>query len=437
MATPTASPPQAPGRRLVRQLGHDTAYVLLGLPLGIVAFVLAVAGLSIGAGLLITVAGVPVLVGTLYVARGFAVLERARIVPVLHRPPVAVGYRTAPPGAGRWRRLVTPLGDGQAWLDLLHAIVRLPVSVAAFAVALSWWLVAAGGLSYWFWQRWLPVDPDSTDLPELLGLSDTPTVRIWFYSLLGVACVATLPWVVRMTALAEAVLARGLLTAVAQLRQQVSGLAAQAQTAQAQRAAAASAEAIALRRLERDIHDGPQQRLVRLAVDLGRAEHQMDADPTAARQTVAEAMAQAREAIDELRTLSRGIAPPILADRGLAAAVASLAARATVPVTLDIPELGRLDTLAEQTAYFVIAEALTNVAKHSGASRCDVTVQAADGRLVLAVSDNGRGGAHTAKGHGLAGLANRVQSAGGVLSVTSPVGGPTTIHAELPCPATA
>ncbi len=204
-------------------------------------------------------------------------------------------------------------------------------------------------------------------------------------------------------------------------------------TARAQTAAAVSAEATALRRLERDIHDGPQQRLVRLAVDLGRAKQQLDADPDAARRTVDEAIAQTREALDELRTLSRGIAPPILTDRGLAAAAAALAARATVPVSLDIPELPRLPAVTEQTSYFTIAEALINIAKHSAASQALVSVHRYGDRLSVTVTDNGQGGAHVAKGHGLAGLSDRLHAAGGELWVSSPPGGPTSIRAELPC----
>ena len=146
-------------------------------------------------------------------------------------------------------------------------------------------------------------------------------------------------------------------------------------TAQAQKAAAVSAEATALRRLERDIHDGPQQRLVRLAMDLGRAEQQFATDPEAARATVAEALAQTRETLDELRALSRGIAPPILVDRGLQAALTALAGRCTVPVDLDAPPIARLDPAVETTAYFVVAEALTNVAKHSHAGEVQVSVQ--------------------------------------------------------------
>ena len=211
------------------------------------------------------------------------------------------------------------------------------------------------------------------------------------------------------------------------MRHQITGL-------QEQKQAAASAEATALRRLERDIHDGPQQRLVRLAMDLGRARQQLDTDPEAARATIEEALGQTRETLDELRALSRGIAPPILTDRGLSSALAALAARSPVPVDLAIdPDLGRLDPGVETTTYFVVAEALTNVAKHSHATQCTVTVARASGLIGIVVADDGVGGASIAKGHGLAGLADRVRAAGGTLSVTSPTGGPTEIRAELPC----
>ena len=432
-SAPTVKGHDSPARRTLRQLGVDTAYVLVGLPLGIIAFVIMIFGLSTAAGLLITLLGIPVLVATLFAARGLAEVERVRVAPVLRRPRVPVRYKTPAPGAGTWRRLLTPLTDGQAWLDVLHALLRFPISTATFSIAVTWWAVALGGLTIGLWDWTLPHDPANYELPEILGFEDTAAVRITLYTIMGVIAAALLPFVVRGCALIEAWLARALLTGVAQLRAEISGLTVQAQTAQAQTAAAVSAEATALRRLERDIHDGPQQRLVRLAVDLGRARRQLETDPGAAGQTVEEALALARETLDELRNLSRGIAPPILADRGLTAAVAALAARCTIPVELDLPELGRLNPLVEQTAYFAIAEALTNVAKHSRASRCVITVRLADERLTVTVSDDGVGGAHLAKGHGLAGLTDRLLAAGGELWVSSPAGGPTEIRAELPC----
>jgi signal transduction histidine kinase len=432
----------SPIARTVRQLGTDTAYVFVGFPLGIAAFVIIVTGLSVGGGLLITLLGLPVLVATLFAARGLAQVERMRMAPVLRRPRVPVPYKRVPPEAGVWRRLLTPLSDVQAWLDVLHALVRFPVSVFGFCVVLTWWSVALGGLTYGLWDWALPHDNvtnaqvgvvfDNQGLPELLGFEDTPLVRISFYMIIGVLFTATLPYVVRACALLEAWIGRALLTGVAQLRAEITGLTERAETAQAQTAAAVSAEATALRRLERDIHDGPQQRLVRLTMDLGRARSQLDTDPQAAGRIVDEAVVMARETLDELRNLSRGIAPPILADRGLAAAVAALAARSTVPVDVDVADMVRLEPAVEQTAYFAIAESLTNLAKHSRADECVITVRRTADRLEVIVRDNGVGGAHVAKGHGLAGLADRLQAVGGQLRVTSPPGGPTEIRADLP-----
>ena len=428
--TLTATPVR---RGWLRQLGVDTAFVLAGFPIAIVAFVLVVTGLSLGAGLLaVFLVGIPVLVGTLYVARGFAEVERARLAPVLRRTRTTVWYRPAPAQAGTLRRLVTPMADVQYWLDALHALVRFPFAVAGFSVLITWWCSALGGLSYGLWDWTLPHDvrdngpivANDRSLLEVLDIENTTTNRIVIYTAIGVFFAVTLPAVVRLCALVEAWVGHGMLNGVARLRDEVSA-------SQQRTVAAVSAEATALRRLERDLHDGPQQRLVRLAVDLGRARHQLESDPTTAAATVDEALVQAREALDELRTLSRGIAPPILTDRGLAAAVAALAARSTVSVTLALDE-ERLPALAEQTAYFTIAEALANIAKHSGASTAQVSASRVDGRLAVTVTDDGRGGAHLAKGHGLAGLDDRLRSAGGTLEVTSPLGGPTTVRADIP-----
>ena len=167
-------------------------------------------------------------------------------------------------------------------------------------------------------------------------------------------------------------------------------------------------------------------------MDLGRAEQQFASDPEAARATVKEALEQTRETLDELRALSRGIAPPILVDRGLQAALTALAGRCTIPVDLDAPVTERLEPSVESTAYFVVAEALTNVAKHSHANEVQVTVERLAAGLMITVADDGVGGASLAKGHGLAGLDDRVTAAGGVLHVESPGGVGTRLTAALP-----
>jgi signal transduction histidine kinase len=169
-------------------------------------------------------------------------------------------------------------------------------------------------------------------------------------------------------------------------------------------------------------------------MELGRAQHHLDSRPEAAREALADAIVQTQEALDELRVLSRGIAPPILVDRGLREALTALAARSTTPVELDAGPLDRrLDAAVETAAYFVIAEALTNVAKHSHAHRGAIGLRHGEGTLRVWVSDDGVGGAALDKGHGLRGLDDRLHAIGGRLRVTSPCGGPTTITAELPC----
>ncbi|HET6483949.1 MAG TPA: sensor histidine kinase, partial [Actinoplanes sp.] len=335
-------------------------------------------------------------------------------------------------GAGLVRRSLTPLADGQSWLDLVHGMFRWIPSTIGFSFVITWWAGALGGLTVVLWDWSIPHPPDNQDLPELLGMGDDTTTRLIFYFALGIFFAGTLYPVVRAFALLEAYFAHALLSGVNELREQVVEANAAREVAQRQKAAAVSAEATALRRLERDIHDGPQQRLVRLAMDLGRAEQQFTTDPEAARATVAEALTQTRETLDELRALSRGIAPPILVDRGLQAALTALAGRSLVPVELDALLAERLEPTLESTAYFVVAEALTNVAKHSQANEVHVSVRRNVSGLIVSIADDGIGGASLAKGHGLAGLDDRVRAAGGVLDVDSPAGGGTRLTAALP-----
>jgi signal transduction histidine kinase len=197
------------------------------------------------------------------------------------------------------------------------------------------------------------------------------------------------------------------------------------------RQGALDVQAAELRRIERDLHDGAQARLVSLTMQLGRAEERVADQPE-----LAALLRGAREdaglAIAELRDLARGIAPPILADRGLAAAIEALGRRAAIPVTVDADPDQRPLPVVETAAYFVVAEALTNVAKHAGAAAAQVRVQRVGDDLVIEVADDGPGGADPGGG-GLTGLRHRVEALDGTLSVTSPPGGGTTIRAQLPC----
>jgi signal transduction histidine kinase len=207
----------------------------------------------------------------------------------------------------------------------------------------------------------------------------------------------------------------------------------------ASRGAAVQAEDASLRRLERDIHDGPQQRLVRLQMDLAAIERKLDTDPEAARTLLGEARDQARESLDELRALSRGFAPPLLQDRGLAVALESLGSRSPVPVIseLELPTDAALPAPIERNAYFIVAELLANAAKHSGATAIRLRAATRDAGeaghwLDLWVTDNGHGGATPEPGHGLAGLEERVAGLRGLFVIDSPVGGPTAIGAHIP-----
>jgi signal transduction histidine kinase len=198
------------------------------------------------------------------------------------------------------------------------------------------------------------------------------------------------------------------------------------------RAGAVDVQESELRRIERDLHDGAQARLVALGMSLGRAEQALETNPDAVRELLAEARQGAREALEELRDLARGIRPPILTDRGLGPAIAALTARTPLPVTLSIDVRNRYPSAVETAAYFTVAEALANAIKHANAQRIAIRIAAANGVLVAEVVDDGDGGADPA-GAGLTGLRQRIEAIDGKLSVHSPAGGPTTVRAELPC----
>jgi signal transduction histidine kinase len=185
-------------------------------------------------------------------------------------------------------------------------------------------------------------------------------------------------------------------------------------------------------RIERDLHDGAQQRLVSLAMELGRAKAKFADDPQGARAIVEDAHRQAKAALAELRNLVRGVHPPVLSDRGLDAALSGLAALSPVPVAVRVHLAARPDPQIEAIAYFVVAEALTNIAKHARATSAEVAVDQPGNMLRVIISDDGIGGADPA-GQGLSGLARRAAGVDGRLRVDSPVGGPTSIEVQLPC----
>ena len=423
--------PLAPRPRLAWQVARETAYCMATFPVALAALVVLVTLLALGALLAVIFIGLPILVLVLYTARLFADIQRGLLAWVLQRPVERPLYRSREGRRGlRW--LLTPMIDPQSWLDLWHGIFGFIPASVGFSIVSFWWVVGAGYSLYFLWGWHFP--PNAFIPGEVVwaigSLRHTFLVVAIVTTVVGLVLATTAPFVTWVMTAMTVAIARVMLTP-----ERVAALQTQIQELTRSRDAAVSAEMAALRKLERDIHDGPQQRLVRLGMDLDLAERRLRTDPAAARPLVAQAISQTRETLHELRALSRGIAPPILADRGLAAALTALAARNTLPVELDISLPGgtRLPGAVESTAYFVVAESLTNVAKHSGASRCQVDVTR-DGRLVrVRIFDDGGGGAHASKGHGIAGLADRVDAVGGTFQLQSPPGGPTVLTAELPC----
>jgi len=433
----TAPTPLARYGRMWRAVPRELGFLALTLPVALAGFITTLTLFGTGLGTIVTFfLGVLLLIATLYVSRGFGVLELTRLEwagrPPIRRPE----WADAP--LGFWGRLKYVLGSGHYWLYLLHTmVVNFVVSLATWTITVIWLSLAFSGVTYWFWEFSLPDRGVEWYLVTRL-VGDAPAregLEIVMVTVLGIFFTATLPFVTRGLVLLHDVIARVTLGAFASdsLRRQVGDL-------EASRGAAISAEGHSLRRLERDIHDGPQQRLVRLQMDLAAADRKLDADPAAARELIGEAMQQSKDALEELRALSRGFAPPMLLDRGLVAALESAAARSTVPVRVSssLPQGLELPQEIERNAYFVASEALANAAKHSGASAVEVTValrrvvETDQTWLDVVITDTGRGGAGLVPGHGLAGIEERLRGLGGVLELTSPAGGPTTLGAHLP-----
>ncbi len=418
-STPTT--PEAeddPVTALIKGVGRNLAAIVGLFAVSLTAFVGCVTLVSAGAGTAVIFVGLFVLLAGLVVA-GWAARTTRSLLAYAGVDLLPTVYPTSGPGLlGRLRRL----GDPQSWRDLLHVLVSFVVSTITFSVAVSWAVSGPAGLTYWFWSAYLPAD--NTGLPALLGFPGR-LLDITFNTVLGMIFLVSTPLVLRGLIGLHAVLARALLV------DESSALRAQVSRLTRSRTAAGDAEVHTLRRLERDLHDGPQQRLVRLGMDISTAQRRLDDDPERARALLGEAWQQSQDALAEIRTLSRGIAPPILAEQGLAAAVTALAARGGIPTSVDVEPVA-LTEAGQNAAYFVVAEALTNLEKHSSATRAAVEVRPVGALVVVNVTDDGVGGASLARGHGLAGLADRLRGVDGTLALSSPAGGPTTLTATLP-----
>jgi signal transduction histidine kinase len=312
-----------------------------------------------------------------------------------------------------FRRCGWVLGDPATWRDLLWTLVNVPVSVVlgllpAFMLVAFWWTV---------------VDDYGTVVDGWGGVAPRGFLLQLF--LLGMlpACAIAGPWLLKIRAIASSSL-------LAPTRKE---MAARVGELAESRWDAVDASAAELRRIERDLHDGAQARLVALGMNIGFAEQMVRENPDLALTLLAEARESSGEALSELRALVRGIHPPALAERGLDGAVRALALSLPLPVDVHIDLPARPSAPVESAAYFAIAEALANVVKHSGAARAWAQLEYDDGRLVAIVGDDGAGGAHPRTGGGLQGIERRLKAFDGMVAVTSPPGGPTQVTMELPC----
>jgi signal transduction histidine kinase len=363
-----------------RHTWKEIAHLLANLPLSLLGFVYVAVVLFTGALLTVTVIGFPLLAAGLVGARQLGKMERARARALL-------GVRVDEPSPlplrggkdGFFPQLWLALKDPVGWRTILYDFIRLPWGILTFVITL------------------------------------TSLFVLW----------PVLPFIARGLANADRAMVRGLLSPSDELERRIAEL-------ESDRGVVVDTAAADLRRIERDLHDGAQARLVNLAMGLGLAKEKLLEDPDAAASMVEEAHGEVKLALQELRDLARGIHPAVLTDRGLDAALSAVASRCTVPVKVTVDLLSRPAAAIEGIAYFTVSELLQNVSKHSGGKSASVDVWRRDDRLLIQVWDDGRGGARLDGGTGMRGLADRLDAVDGLFVIESPRGGPTTVTAELP-----
>ena len=396
---------------------------LAGLFIGSAAIFVFTFGLGFGFGFVfLGLVGIPLLGITLRLADWFAGAERARFAFLLGAAIPAwpaenrAGYRWGI--IPRWRMFT----ERATWAEIGYGLLRLPFSAVAVTLSVGVWAAGLAAVALPAYGSDLP-----SGGPTIGGDVYRGPVTLLASVIIGVALLLAAPQLTRGLEAADLAFSRRLLGPRRDLAARVTEL----ERSRERVVDAAEAER---RRIERDLHDGAQQRLVSLAMELGRAKAKFADDVDGARELVDQAHAQAKEALIELRNLVRGVHPPVLTDRGLDAALSGLAALCPVPVDVHVDVPVRPRAAVEAVAYFMVAEALTNVAKHSRASQAKVVVEGHGfpGTLTVMVTDDGIGGADV-RSPGLSGLADRVSGGDGRLSGESPVGGPTIIAAELPC----
>ncbi len=421
--TPTSVAPPAPVKstsspRLVA--GAILQLAALGV-VGVGVLTMLLSLLATGVGLIAAFGvGLVILAGLAYVLFAVAWVERARVDGLygFGLPPLRL-RRSGLPGFGGavrtvWRQAIDP----HVW----RAIANFTIATVFGVIVLTLITTLASGIVLIAQAAVRTAEPMrlvgvGLDVPASWGLG----IGIAAVLLSAAGCIGL--------GLLHGVLSRAIL-----VPSRESLLAEEARTSNRQRAGAVRAADVERTRIERDLHDGVQPRLVSVGMTLGMAQQKIDADPEAAKALIAEAHTSTKAAITELRQLARGIHTSVLDDRGLDAALSALAARSPVPVNLDVRLTQRCSQAAETAAYFVIAESLTNAAKHARANECRVVVRQREGGLLwVRIEDNGIGGATVVPGGGLDGLTNRVLGVGGQFRLDSPVGGPTSVEVSIPC----
>ena len=416
----------------------QTIHLLMDLPIGIATFTFAVTFLSISGGLVITLIGIPLLAATILAGRLIAGLERQRSL-------IFLGEEYSKPSQFNSKdpslqTLWAALRDVQGWKGLVYGVVALPLGIFNFTIAVTIWTIA---LSFTFsFLALLFVPENGMEIINFQAGNHEWNHISWYHlsgwaqfvislglTLIGVFLLGLTTRVITLLTKVKQAIVGTLCGPSKQekLHQRVSAL-------EESRSASVTGAANDLRRIERDLHDGAQQHLVSVAMQLGIAKEKLaDGSNPEVAEIIDVAHKDAKDAIAELRNLVRGIHPTVLTDRGLDAAISALAARSPIPVQVSYELTERQSMTVEATAYFVVAEALTNIAKHSNASSAQVRVYSKESAIVIEVSDDGKGGAVEGSAGGLRGLHDRVRSVEGKMELSSPDGGPTKVVVELPC----
>jgi signal transduction histidine kinase len=408
-------------------VARETTFAVAGLPVGLIALAVLVApwanryAMHLGkeALLALVVASVALV---LLLRAPLTAMQRSRCWSLLG---LDIPKAAAEPGAPWLYRAGRSLRSDVTWRQLAYHLAVSPVMAALGLATLAAW---AGGAGFTAWgaqlagrnaYRFVSSTPEHASDFGKSGL---------FALAAGLVMLVIAPFLARATTRLDLRAASALL---GPSRSQELEL--RVETLSESRAGVVDAADAERRRIERDLHDGAQQRLVSLAMNLGIARENLTDLPDDARQVIIEAHEEAKEALAELRTLVRGLHPAVLEDRGLDAALSGIAARAPLPVRLSVEVSARAAPTVEAVAYFVVSECLANIARHSQASAAEIDVRRDDGTLHIRVLDDGVGGADPARGTGLASLAQRAASVDGTLWLDSPPGGPTVVRVELPC----